>query len=272
MNRKLLLPLIFSLVCFVPACTSVKNRIKSDISAVRSGVYIDRADTMYEESNYAGALEQYRIAAEHGSPRAQYILGRMYVQGKGTAPDRKKAVKWIQKAALNEYNAANFDMGLRYLSGDGVSGNYEKSLMHFKRAAKKEHDLSMYFLGTAYALGLGLQPDAGEALRWFRMAHAYGYPVHSTLLSKSGVIEYMEDPATLENLQAKRLLNPSNHLDARIIQRKLARLGHYTMKIDGLWGKGSRAALKKFQRAKGLKADGVWTMETQRKLLSRAGN
>lgn len=258
------------MIC-ISACTPVKDRIKSDIGTIRSGGYINKADTMYENSNYTGALKQYRAAAELENPRAQYLLGRMYVQGKGTAPDQKKAVKWIQKAALNGYNAANFDMGLRYLTGDGVSGSSDKALKHFLRAAKKEHDLSMYFLGTAYTFGWGVQPDAGEALRWYRMARASGYPVHSNLLSKSGVIEYMEDPSTLPDLQVNRLLNPSNHRDAKIIQRKLAQLGHYTMKIDGLWGKGSRAALVKFQRTNGLKANGAWTMKTQKRLLSGAG-
>ena len=268
----LLFTLFFFMVFFVSACAPLKDKIKSDISAIKAYGYIEKADTMYEEANYAGALEQYRIAAEHGSPRAQYLLGRMYVQGEGTAPDREKAVKWIQKAALNGYNAASFDMGLRYLTGDGVSASYDKSLMHFKRAAKKEHELSMYFLGTAYAFGWGLQPDAEEALRWFRMAHAYGYPVQSNLLSKSGVMEYMQESATSSKLQTNRLLNPSNNRDAKIIQRMLAQLGHYKLKIDGLWGKGSRAALQKFQRIEGLSATGVWTMETQKRLLSRADN
>ena len=264
--RKMLLPgLLFSMLCCVAACTPMMDQIKSDVS-------IYRADTLYEESNYAGAVEQYRIAAESGSPRAQYVLVRMYAQGKGTARNQSEAVRWIQQAAFNGYNAASFDMGLRYLTADGVPGSLDQSLMHFRRAAENEHSLSMYALGTAYAFGWGVQPDAGEALRWFRMAHAYGYPLHSSLLSESGVIAFMQKPATLPGVQANRLLNPSKVQDASLIQKKLAQLGYYTMKIDGLWGQGSQKALQHFQRANGLRADGKWNRETQKKLLTLAGH
>ncbi len=41
------------------------------------------------------------------------------------------------------------------------------------------------------------------------------------------------------------------------LQNKLTELGYYTGKIDGKFGKKTRTALMKFQKAKGLKADGI---------------
>lgn len=49
-------------------------------------------------------------------------------------------------------------------------------------------------------------------------------------------------------------------------------LGYYTGKIDGDWGKQSKEATEKFQRAYGLEDDGVFGKETESKILSVVGN
>jgi peptidoglycan hydrolase-like protein with peptidoglycan-binding domain len=45
-------------------------------------------------------------------------------------------------------------------------------------------------------------------------------------------------------------------LNAKLIQEVLAAAGHYSGKIDGNFGPRSQEAIKKFQEARGLKADG----------------
>lgn len=60
-----------------------------------------------------------------------------------------------------------------------------------------------------------------------------------------------------------RLLDPADREDARVIQSRLSELGYYTMKVDGLWGKGSMGALQAFQKDNGLPANGNWNRSTQ---------
>ena len=72
-------------------------------------------------------------------------------------------------------------------------------------------------------------------------------------------------PEVAENkiLKESLLLKLSDPLSAKIIQSQLLRLGFYTSKIDGKWGKYSRAALVAFRRAYKLTPGDKWNFETQ---------
>ena len=61
-------------------------------------------------------------------------------------------------------------------------------------------------------------------------------------------------------------LNPSNAQDAQTIQGRLAELGFYRGAIDGIWGRGSRAALQAFKEKYSLPNPGRWDQETQKAL------
>ena len=63
-------------------------------------------------------------------------------------------------------------------------------------------------------------------------------------------------------------LELSNPLAAKIVQTHLSRLGYYTAKVDGKWGKKSRAALVSFKKARELPNVNRWDMGTQMVLLS----
>ncbi len=59
------------------------------------------------------------------------------------------------------------------------------------------------------------------------------------------------------------LLDPSSPQDARKIQTRLLELGLYKGQIDGIWGKGSQAALKAFKEQNSLANPDKWDKETQ---------
>jgi peptidoglycan hydrolase-like protein with peptidoglycan-binding domain len=67
------------------------------------------------------------------------------------------------------------------------------------------------------------------------------------------------------------LLNPVVPKDAEKIQRQLADLGLYKAPIDGIWGKGSRAALIAFKQQNALGRSDKWDKETQIALFREAG-
>lgn len=63
-------------------------------------------------------------------------------------------------------------------------------------------------------------------------------------------------------------LELSNPLAAKIVQSHLFRLGYYTAKIDGKWGRKSRLALVSFKRDRKLPRVNRWDVGTQVALLS----
>ena len=55
------------------------------------------------------------------------------------------------------------------------------------------------------------------------------------------------------------------------LQNALKELGFYSMTVDGIYGRGTLAAVKAYQRANGLKADGIAGPKTMAKLYGSAG-
>lgn len=67
------------------------------------------------------------------------------------------------------------------------------------------------------------------------------------------------------------LLDPKNSLAARLIQARLGELNYYTDRIDGIWGKNSRAALNRFKSSRGLASPTEWDLSAQRELFQGTG-
>ncbi len=74
--------------------------------------------------------------------------------------------------------------------------------------------------------------------------------------------------ATPPAARTSALLDPRTKTDAREIQRKLQSLGLYRGKIDGVWGRGSATALRRFKSIRGLPSQPEWDQTTQDALLS----
>ena len=64
----------------------------------------------------------------------------------------------------------------------------------------------------------------------------------------------------------KTLRKGSRGNEVKALQTELQKLGLYTKKIDGIYGKGTVAAVKAYQRKNGLRADGIAGPKTLGKL------
>lgn len=226
---------------------AVAERIKSDMA-------VHDAENAYASKDYVTAAEAYRRSAEAGGGYGQYMLSWMYAEGKGVKRDQAEADQWMRKAADSGYPAANFTMGIRSLGGVGEKPNPQAGAAYLRKAAAGEDEVAMFYLGLLHIYGTGVAADASEALRWFRMAKAHGYPVQAELLTEEGVAAQMKAKPRAAAAEVRQPQDTKAMV--RDVQGQLNRLGYPVGKPDGVAGGKTRAAIEAFQRAQGMKVDG----------------
>ena len=72
--------------------------------------------------------------------------------------------------------------------------------------------------------------------------------------------------ATATRADAANIVKGDTKQNIRIVQQRLKELGYYTIAVDGIWGKKTLAAVKNFQRDKGLVVDGIVGARTEKAL------
>jgi len=87
-----------------------------------------------------------------------------------------------------------------------------------------------------------------------------------TVSAKAGIMD--SEFINFNKLQVykENLENGDKGLTVAVVQRKLKELGYYDSQIDGVYGKGTVWAVKKFQKDYGLSVDGVVGQQTYKKL------
>lgn len=89
-----------------------------------------------QQSDFAGALQWTRKAAEGGLLQAQTDLGGLYLNGgKGVATDYAEAYRWFAKAAEQGSMQAEVFVGMLLYDGQGVPQNRPAALQHWRKAA-----------------------------------------------------------------------------------------------------------------------------------------
>lgn len=90
----------------------------------------------YERERFGRALGLLSEAAEAGEAEAQFLVGKMYLDGQGTDADPKAAVVWLERAAANSHREAAQLLAKLYGSGLGVPLDSAKAGAFLERAAE----------------------------------------------------------------------------------------------------------------------------------------
>ena len=104
---------------------------------------------------YVKAYEYFKIAAAQNHPRANWLIGKMLLEGqigKKTEETKEKAFKYLKKAEELGSIAATNTIGLCYLNGliPSILKNEEKAIRYFKKAAKEDYVYAHNNLGKIY--------------------------------------------------------------------------------------------------------------------------
>lgn len=128
------------------------------------------------KQNYERAAFWFEQAAKGGVANAAYNLGVIYHQGLGTKTDIGKAINWYKQAATQGHPEAQYNLGIAYIEGIGVPYDAQMAASHFRSAADAGIMEAAYNLGLIYENGLLGKPEPETALTWYQTAADKGSP------------------------------------------------------------------------------------------------
>jgi len=165
--------------------------VATAFAALAIGGPLEDGATAYQDKAYAKAAEFWRPLAERGDPAAQYLLGTLYMEGKGVEQDDATAFMWFQRAANLGDARAQYNLGASYAEGAGVQKSEVDAAKWFRRAANQGMVFAQLNLALLYAAGKGVPQDNVEAFKWLELAFS-GLPAGGP---RSDVARAMTDVA-----------------------------------------------------------------------------
>lgn len=132
--------------------------------------YTLRAEATYQAQYYKEALKNYEALARLDNVDAIVMVAQMYLDGKGTAKDQKKAIDYLHKAAQLGSTEAMTKLGKLYYASGFVNRtclgrDYQKAHAWFVKAGKNADALDA--LGHMYKEGLGVEKNEQLAHKYF---------------------------------------------------------------------------------------------------------
>ena len=168
------------------------------------------------------AARWYRLAAKQDHIRAQFILGRLLIEGVHVPQDPEEGLAWIKKAAGQDYpeageylqqlqpasesteppqadtqaidtirsnalegdHRAQYELGAMYYHGINVHTDHSEAIRWFSMAAEQEDADAQYNLGIMYGRGEGTPKDINRSMSWFMRASENGHSEAAEILTK----------------------------------------------------------------------------------------
>lgn len=99
-----------------------------------------QAERLLQVQEYAPAIHHLKPLAAAGSPRAECLLGELYVDGEGVGKNVPEGVRYLEKAADNGELQAQFLLSRLYSYGDGVPKDLVRAHFWLSLAAQQQTD------------------------------------------------------------------------------------------------------------------------------------
>lgn len=143
--------------------------------------YKDYLDYL-EKDDRQGLGLSLMASAFAGYAKGQGTLGRYYLLGQLFPKDLVNALKWLEKAAEQDYAPAMTALAAMYMFGDGVKVNGKKAVELLTKAIELGDDEALYLRGVCSEKAIGVAKDPEEAKAWYAKAAEKGVTA-SALLS-----------------------------------------------------------------------------------------
>lgn len=129
------------------------------------------------------AVQNYRIAADGGSGRAQYRMAQHYDNGWGVAVDTRVARSWYEEAAKSGYEESYYRLAYFLHWGLGGESDQKRAQGFFERASDAGSGPASFHIASEYRYGGDvIERDPIQAIPWYRKAIEQGhYRAHAGL-------------------------------------------------------------------------------------------
>ncbi len=128
------------------------------------------ARSAFQRADYAGAVSQWRRAADLGDASAAYNLGVMALTGRGAAKDQAEATRWFARAAKAGHPGGMVNYGLSLLNGYGGPVDQSQGVRWLRAAAAAGLPSAMGLVGQLYLQGQGVPRDPRQGAAWLQKA------------------------------------------------------------------------------------------------------
>ena len=121
------------------------------------------------------AAHYFQMAADRESSLGQYMIGDMYLNGRGVPKNISKAVEFLDRSTSQGNHAILISLAYSYLNGYELPINYEKAYKYYRMAAEQGNAIAQYSIGYMYYSGLhGEEHNFIEAYAWYDIAARQG--------------------------------------------------------------------------------------------------
>lgn len=124
---------------------------------------ISISTSLYSETLSTNKLEK---SCDKGNPKACFILGQRFLNGKHVQKNEKQAFKIFHEACerFKEVSSCT-NTGALYEFGVGTKRNYKEAIKFYTLACDKDNKSSCLNLGMLYSKGKGVKKDLKKALK-----------------------------------------------------------------------------------------------------------
>jgi TPR repeat protein len=238
------------------------------------GVLFAKGDGVKQD--WTEAARWFRRAAELGSAKGQYNYAVMLQRGLGMTADPGAALDWYRRAAEAGLLDAQYTLAISLIRGIGGSPNATEGARWLEKAATLGDGRAATDLARLHETGLSGSPDYSAAIKWYRrgieLKDSEAAPSLATLMEYLATLPADKRPADV------RLVGPPTGDDAPATRAEIAEIQKLLNMFrfdagtpDGLAGAQTTAAIRAFQEAMGLKADGRPTRALTMELKKLAG-
>jgi TPR repeat protein len=149
------------------------------------------------EVDYVEALIWFRKAALAKDTNGYWLLAKMLMEGQGVPyPNHQEAATYFHLAAdEGKVPQAEHHLGIMYEYGLGVERSFDKAAMYYRRASEKQFTESMYNLALMYLYGrVGFQQNFKQAFPLFEAASLSGHAQSTYMIGVMKTYGYGMEP------------------------------------------------------------------------------